>query len=792
MATKFYSYQDIKDRADCTTIAAALGLQLKNGRCNAEWRSGSNSTSVAINRDGWHDFSTEESGSVIDLVALMRFSGDRQMAQEWLGDYLHLTPKIDKLAPNPTRERSRYETLIEDGYREVNRYEYTDIDGDVIHRVLRMEHTDKPGAKEFIQQAADGRWTIKHINTVLFNLPGIDASPWVIVVEGEKDAVTLTDLELPATTNAGGANKWKPEYSETLRGKDVCILPDNDEPGRRHANLIAGQLVGIAKEIRIITLSSIPKGDVTDWITQEKGSARKLLKLIKQNPPIDTRVIDEQFQIARAKEANKNPFRNYSLTEAIVAGKPKTTQEPRHINAMIEDCYTRFLGFPRRVGDELFDQDKDTGDIVYIRKSQELFSWITRKSKQILEWGRGINMTSKDEYFAGLRATAPKYEAISSVPDWPVRTDVYYQHSDLCAPSPDHKYLNGLADFFNPISPEYRVLVKAFIAAPIYFEPLLQRPMWIIDSESPGAGKSTLATRVALLYGHPAVEVKTNDFARDMQEVTKRLVSSEGRQSRMLLVDNVIGTFASEELAAMVTMPHITGRPPYGRGEETRPNNLTYVITANNASIDNDLAIRSFFVRLATLNDYRESWARDLSVYIERNRYRIFADIIDILNNPPDIQDGPYTRFPEFETLVLRAMCDDTEQYQAVMTTLAESRASANVEEEWGKQIEDTINYQLASILALTSDRWVWIRSQVVSEWIKEAIEHVRSPVQMLRNLARSGHCTRANPNIASYPHHGPGRRRGIMWQYGDPAHDAKPIIVGKVGSSIKIIGESQ
>jgi 5S rRNA maturation endonuclease (ribonuclease M5) len=761
MPTKFYSYDDIKQTADCLDIARVIGLPVRDGRFPATWRGGKNETSVSANRDGWHDFATEESGSAIDLVALVRYNGDRQQAQEWLGDYLNLKPKISGLAPNPTAEKSRYQQLIDEGYQEQQIYTYTDEAGQPLHHVVRLWHPDH--GKQFLQRAVDGRWSVKHIRTVLYNLPAILQSEWVIIVEGEKDADTLIRLGLPATTNAGGASKWKPEYSETLRGKQIVILPDNDEPGQRHVDLVAGHLVNIATSIRVITISQKQKGDVTDWLEQEGGTKERLLAEIQRSQPIDTRTIGEAFQIAKAKEANKIPFRNYTSDIDESSGVKKITKKPRHSNDMISDLYARFLGFPRKVGEELFDRDKDTGEIRYIRSTQELFSWIERKSKRSIDWARGVGYTAQDAFYAGVKAEAPRYEAISFVPDWPKRRDVYYCHPQLAEPSPNHHYFNTLVDFFNPTTPEYRILLKAFIAAPLYFESYIPRPLWVIESETAGAGKTTLATRTALLYGHPAIEVKTRDFARDMQEVTKRLVSAEGRQSRMLLIDNVVGTFASEELSAMVTMPHITGRPPYGRGEETRLNNLTYVITANNASIDNDLTIRSFFIYLKTLADHKETWNRELTEYICKNRIQILSDITDLLNNPPHIAGKPFTRFPEFECLILRAMCANTAEYMAVIETIAESRASANIEEEWGKTLEDLIIQKLLD-LGLPPNQSAFIRSQVAEEWIKKVIPNSKNPVQTARNLARSGHCQRLHPAIKIYPQNGEFKRRGILW----------------------------
>jgi putative DNA primase/helicase len=148
-------------------------------------------------------------------------------------------------------------------------YDYTDEKGAVLFQVVRWI------PKGFSQRRpkADGGWTnqLADVRRVLYQLQALaDASRIeepIFVVEGEKDADRLQALGVLATTSPMGAGHWRPEYSTSLRGRDVFILPDNDEPGERHANQVARSLVGVAKEIRVIRLSNLPpKGDVSDWL----------------------------------------------------------------------------------------------------------------------------------------------------------------------------------------------------------------------------------------------------------------------------------------------------------------------------------------------------------------------------------------------------------------------------------------------------------------------------------------------------------------------------------------------
>lgn len=121
-------------------------------------------------------------------------------------------------------------------------YEYRDADGKTIFRVVRTPD------KSFFQHTIDAEgkwWTGLDVDPVLYRLPELlaaDPGEPVFVVEGEKDADRLAELGLVATTSHMGAGKWRAEYARFLRGRTVYVVPDNDDPGRRHAEQIAASL----------------------------------------------------------------------------------------------------------------------------------------------------------------------------------------------------------------------------------------------------------------------------------------------------------------------------------------------------------------------------------------------------------------------------------------------------------------------------------------------------------------------------------------------------------------------
>jgi hypothetical protein len=167
------------------------------------------------------------------------------------------------------------------GKRIVATYDYSDRDGQLLHQVVRYD------PKDFRQRRPDSKggwiWNLKGVPIVPYRLKELlDAPPEVevYVVEGEKDADNLRAIGLTATTNAGGAGKWRKEHSEVLRGRKVVVLPDNDEPGLKHAQLVAASLQGIAASVKVVLLPGLPpKGDVSDWLAMT-GNDRAALEAL--------------------------------------------------------------------------------------------------------------------------------------------------------------------------------------------------------------------------------------------------------------------------------------------------------------------------------------------------------------------------------------------------------------------------------------------------------------------------------------------------------------------------------
>lgn len=107
---------------------------------------------------------------------------------------------------------------------------------------------------------------------------------YIIVCEGEWDALALLSMGVPAITCTGGCKSWAPQYNERFRGLHVYVAYDNDKDGERYDSVVARNLRNDARSIKRIRIPRTRgRKDVLDWIRtspvmrRAKGWERVLL-----------------------------------------------------------------------------------------------------------------------------------------------------------------------------------------------------------------------------------------------------------------------------------------------------------------------------------------------------------------------------------------------------------------------------------------------------------------------------------------------------------------------------------
>lgn len=268
--------QEVLDRLDFTTFYRGLVPDLKmNGKAEAIGRAPyreDKKPSFSVNLDTglWYDHRTSEGGNIYDLYMRVKAVDFKTALGEIAAMQGIASCKIK----------------AKEGARRIKvTYDFKDENDKILFQEVRYE------PKGFAQRRPDGKggwiWDLNGTRLVLYDLPKLKDAETVFIVEGPKDAEALKALGYVVTTNPQGAGKWKPEYSETLRDKEIFILPDNDAPGRNHAQNVARSLYSIARSVKIIELPGLPeKGDVSDFIEMRGPEAAdaKLLELATSAP----------------------------------------------------------------------------------------------------------------------------------------------------------------------------------------------------------------------------------------------------------------------------------------------------------------------------------------------------------------------------------------------------------------------------------------------------------------------------------------------------------------------------
>ncbi|MDY6918453.1 MAG: AAA family ATPase [Chloroflexota bacterium] len=248
-------------------------------------------------------------------------------------------------------------------------YDYTDPEGELLYQVVRFQ------PKTFRQRRPDGNggwvWNLKGTKPVLYRLPevlqAVADGQRVYICEGEKDVNGLWGLGLAATTNSGGAGKWRDSYSKALEGADVVIIPDNDGPGRDHATKVAASLHGIAKSIKVLGFpdrDGCHVKDVSDWL-QAGGTASELDGLVAAAPQPQPPQPTSGFRLTPLSDLLAEPPESIAWVWAdtlpagglsILAAKPKVGKSTLARNlALAVACGKAFLG-----------RDTSPGPVVYL------------------------------------------------------------------------------------------------------------------------------------------------------------------------------------------------------------------------------------------------------------------------------------------------------------------------------------------------------------------------------------------------------------------------------------------
>lgn len=292
------------------------------------------SLSVDLEKNTAFDHENSEGGGVLWLVSKLTGCGD-DGAVDWLKANGFDIPDNRAAAAGSNQNAGPGRKEI------VASYDYTDADGNLVFQVVRMQYKQPDGAwrlnkhgkidktfaqrrrfteekdvwinglldGEYMRKGPGQNWTRYDSKTFekwgmkeRREFDGIEQLPlyrWpevaeaiamgqaIYLVEGEKKADALWAAGVPATCNAGGAKKWTPYHADQLRGAHIIQIPDNDDAGRMHMQIVGSRMKGVAASVMMLDIrkfwAEVPeKGDIWDWV-QAGGDASDLFDIVDQH-----------------------------------------------------------------------------------------------------------------------------------------------------------------------------------------------------------------------------------------------------------------------------------------------------------------------------------------------------------------------------------------------------------------------------------------------------------------------------------------------------------------------------
>lgn len=510
--------------------------------------------------------------------------------------------------------------------RIVATYDYRDESGQLLFQVARMDPKDFRQRRPDPSRPDGWSWNVKGVRPVPYRLPELtaaDVNADVIICEGEKDCDRLAQLGFVTTTNSGGAGKWPPELSELLRGRRVIVIPDNDEAGERHGELVARSLHGVARSVGVLRLPGLPpKGDASDWLDQG-GTVHELQHLLhtveewqptdeenEEESPSDRVTIEitpEEHlvtdQVVQTLSARASLFvRDCELVRILTPDgdepttdgitRPTALARIRPAKGVLRDTLTRHIRFvrERRMGDETFDQECHPPQwCIDSVANREVWPGIRHL--------RGI-VTCPVMRADGSILSQPGYDPASELyldyrgpeivlPDTPTREDARNAAALLLELIEEFPFASRLARAC------WLACVLSTFARHAYNGPT---PLFLIDANTRGSGKTLLATLAGMIFTGDSTSSMSCPSEDD--EFAKRITAIAKSGDPLILIDNVAGTLGCQSLDSALTSTRWKSRILHTSDVPEYPLFTIWLATGNNVTIGADTSRRTCHIRL--------------------------------------------------------------------------------------------------------------------------------------------------------------------------------------------------
>lgn len=511
-------------------------------------------------------------------------------------------------------------------------YDLRDETGRLVARHVRTDYDD--GSKVCRWQRPNGQWGLGDLALTDLPLYGVDeigTAGGIVVVEGEKARDALRRRGIVAVGTVTGAAVVPGDAAlRPLLDHLVPLWPDRDDPGERHMETIAADLVKLGQppdSIRRVRWSDAPPGgDAADWTGDRDG----LLALIEGAEPW--------------------PFAGNGAHDPDGAPEPEAPELPRFdatrddfaaLSPLVWDAFARandppvmfaFRGTAVRLdrdGYRVVPNALDVDRLLHeLARAADWFKTVSTKHGA-MEVDSSPRPALAKDMLAGRSYPLPPLDRIVSSPvfgaDGSLQTEpgyhaasrTYYAGDLVLRPVPDQPtdaevgeardwLLNELlvdfpfsadSDLAHALGELVLPYVRAMIPGPC--------PLHVHEAPAPGTGKDLLAEvmcRVAT-GADPATLV----LSERAEEFGKRLLSVLRSLPEWAVVPNVSGKVENDDLTDAISRGEYQNRL-LGVSKILRlPAPGVWTMTANNAQLSPDLVRRAVRVRLDAQMEHPEA-----------------------------------------------------------------------------------------------------------------------------------------------------------------------------------------
>ncbi len=374
--------------------------------------------------------------------------------------------------------------------------------------------------------------------------------------------------------------------------------------------------------------------------------------------------------------ANETEDTDTAPTGALPPFSNVEHKKPLRIKTLVENLTTLTDGWPVSVGRApgakgmLVTPDGD--GFAALDDIDDLIEWLDDYAP--VRWeSRMAGARTKGEFFAAVTRRVKNYEWAALTPHYPRKLpNVLYTRS-RAKPNATGA-LAALIDRFAPATPIDRTLLTAYTLTPFWSGPPGRRPPFLFtgktNADGTGIGKTTTIEVLADLVGG-AVTIDGTERKR----VIEALLAPSAMWQRVALLDNVAGDrYGSDRIESLITARNVDGHRLH-HGRATRPNYLTWAISANDPAFSHDLSGR---VVPITLDRPKASaqWYAETAKLIRDTRAEIEADVAAIFATEPKAV-VQVDRWPEWGAEVLGRL----DKPEAVLKMIAERRVTVDADD---------------------------------------------------------------------------------------------------------------